>query len=184
MNQEMKQLKQILEILPPLVFQGKKNLKKMALFAYVHYTLNEAKEMDEQNKGQVCVNEHDEVRENLIVISDRIEQMDYTYDACVKLVNTVPQLKTYYNTVSGSVRKFFKAGDGWIPSLIALSALQEFTLKGYKEFEDIDFTTLISYFEKDERADSNLHLKCAIAIVENLDKVKHKNKRKKNAKRK
>lgn len=177
MNQQIKEIKQ-LSIPSVFSFTGRKNLKKMALFAYVHYTLSEAKEMDEQNKGQICVIEHEMVREKLIVISDRIEKMGYTYKACTELLQSMPQLKTYYNTVSGAVRKFFVAGDGWIPSLIALSALQEFSLKGHTEFEDIDFTSLIECFEKDDRADSSLHLKCAISIVEKLEKVKHKNKKK------
>lgn len=161
-------------MIPPII--SKEQLKKIALFSYVHYTLSEAKEFDEKNKGKIVIEEHKEVRAVLEEIHSHIEKLNYTYDMCCEMVKKFPQLATYYNSISGTIKAYFVVGDGWIPSLIALSLLQEYTIKGIKDFEHIDFTKLIDYFIKDKRADSMLHLKCACKVIDNLEKAKYKRK--------
>ncbi|WP_418179736.1 hypothetical protein ACNSOO_04535 [Aliarcobacter lanthieri] len=153
--------------------------------AWINLQLEIAEEDYNQNKGEECTRNSELLRTTMNGINKRIVEQGNSQERLEKKAKTNPFLAPYYNTISVTVKKFFKVGDGWIPSYIALCLLQIYKEKGYKDFEDIDFKILKSYFripDNGERTAKNklfLHLKCAKAIIKNIDekRVFRKNKK-------
>jgi hypothetical protein len=147
-----------------------RELKKMCVYAYVHFILSEAEKQCQEGKGQICVKQNVQARDRLLDVIKKIEDMNYTYERCQKMCVSIKNVAKYYNTVSGGVKKFFKEGDKWIPAVLGLNLLYEMQLRGHKEFEDVDFLEMIGWYELDDRSDTLTHFKCSSEILKRLYK--------------
>jgi len=156
-----------------------KKSKFEAVQAYFSLQLIKA---DVQN-GDVCVQDVEFVRDTMHKIVDIIKENNNTHKAVYTRSLSLPFLSDYYNSVGDIVGKHFKVGDGWIPAFLALEVFRQFTEKGYKDFEDIDFLKLLAQFEKGMGKGKNevsRHYKCANEIVDTLTKKRVLKKYRKN----
>jgi hypothetical protein len=157
-------------------FLDQRELKKMCIYAYCNYLLEDSEAQAKEGKGTICIKQSATAREKLLDIHNRIEKMNYTHKRVSDTANTIKSLKKkltkWYNTdIAGTVKRYFKPGDKWIPSVLVVSLLGEMKLRGHKEFEDIDFLEILSWYEEDERSGSQVyHQKCVSEIMEKLYK--------------
>ncbi len=149
-----------------------REIKKMCIYAYVHFLLKEAEDQVKEGKGEQCIEQSGNARDIALEIFDTIEQMNYTYDRLEKLAPTIRTVAPTYNTITKVVRKNFKAGDPYIPHFLSLCLLQEMKLRGHKEFEHIDLLEVMGWYEIDKRSDTNYHHKCAIEILQKIYRKK------------
>ncbi|MCT7643877.1 hypothetical protein [Aliarcobacter butzleri] len=152
--------------------------------AWINLQLEMAEEDYKQNKGEECTRDSAYLRTVMEKINKRIVEQGNGQNKLEQKAKFNPFLAPYYNQISITVKKFFKIGDGWIPSYVALCLLQLYKEKGYKDFEDIDFRNLKAYYrlydvDDDRTAKNNLflHLKCAKTIVKKMDEKRVFNKK-------
>jgi hypothetical protein len=159
-------------------FLDHRELKKMCVYAYCHFLLEDGERQCKEGKGEICIAENITAREKFLIVIERIENMNYTHDYLSDMANIIksisPKLiKWYDKDISGTVKKNFTLGSKWIPAVIVSSLLHEMKLRGHKEFEDIDFLEIISWYEKDERSTYlSLHFNTAYQIIDKLYKRK------------
>lgn len=164
------------------MFMDMRNFKFMCLQAYCLRELEEAKEAEIQME---CLDEKDRKPSDdvLFEICDRIKKAGNTVDNIKQLSLRFSPLASYYNLINKTVERHFHAGDHYIPAFLILSILQEYTLRGHKLFEDIEFTKVIDFYFKKEN-NPKKHLKCAMDVVDSIEKIKAIKKVKKQSKRK
>lgn len=164
----------------PILLDGRK-LKFECLKAWCLVQLEEAERMTKEGKGIECINtnitDKSEVALACFDIVQRIKSSGATTHNLGIISRRVPSVKLYYATIKDTVKKHFKINETWIPALLCLSILQEYTIRGYRDFQDIEFNKYLSAFESKENQSSK-HYKCAYEIIENLTKVKYGKRRK------
>lgn len=160
-----------------------RRLKFMSVCAYMYNEILIVEEAEKENKGEKVIEDKDNfVRNTLLSIKSIVEEQHYTYDDILILCVRFPQIKKFYDSISQTIKRHVKAGEGWVPALVILSVLQEFTLRGYKQFEFIPFTDAIDKFILSKKANSSKYLKVAGDVYESLTKLQYK--RPKNNKKK
>lgn len=147
----------------------------MCVCAYMHNEILILEVAEKEDKGEkVITDENDFVRNTILSLKSMIEEANYTYEYMLLLYTRFPQVKFFYDTVGTIIKKHIKAGEPWIPALVILSVLQEYTLRGYRNFEFIDFTEAIDKFIIEKRANSSKYLKVAGDVYETMVELKHK----------
>ena len=139
--------------------------------AYFHFQLVQAQKLTEEGKGRVCVMEEDIVAESVHKIKNIIEEKNNTYSDISNILRANPPFRDYYKTIGDTVKKYFKLGQGWIPSFLCIEVLRIFDEKGYLDFNEIDFVSLQGYYQKHEdRRDNDLvtHYRCAEDIYNTI----------------
>lgn len=147
----------------------------MCVCAYLHNEMLIMEEVEKENKGKTVINdENDFVRNTILSLKSIIEEANYTYENMLLLYTRFPQVKVFYDHVGTIIKKHIKVGEPWIPALVILSVLQEYTLRGYKNFEYIDFTEAIDKFILSKKANSVKYLKVAGDVFDTMVELKHK----------
>jgi hypothetical protein len=162
-----------------------RKLKFMSVCAYMHNEILIVEEAEKENKGEKVIEDKDNfVRNTLLSIKSIVEEQHYTYDDMLILYVRFPQIKKFYDSIGETIKKHVKTGEGWIPALVILSVLQEFTLRGYKQFKFIPFTDAIDKFILSKKANSSKYLRVAGDIYDSLTKLQYKRPKNNNRKRK
>lgn len=144
------------------------NMKFRCLQAWCLAELNDA----EKRKGETVIEDGEGVIDQLKNIVSRIKNKGNTHEILSHLALKDKRIKKYYNSIAKNVNRYFSLNDHWIPSMIVLSVLQEYTLRGHKDFNDIDFTKLLSQFDVIDKETKKKHYECAFDIVETISKMK------------
>lgn len=155
-----------------------RTIKFHCLQAYILVQLDLLEEAKKQGRGKDCINK-DNIEKEIVIeacekVAKRIKANGNTYETLDLMQTRLSYVQTYYDCIGKTIKKHFEVGDAWIPSLLALSMLQEYTLRGHKGFEDLDFNNLLSGFEGVEDNNVSKHFKCAFDVVETLVNKKHK----------
>lgn len=166
------------------MFFDDKRLRFITLCAYLNEEIDTLIEKEEKNLGEVCIDDEDDfVKNNILKIQSIMDSKTYTRKGLEIMVSKFPRVKFYHETIHKTIKKHIDTGDKWIPSLVIISALQEYSVKGYKCFDSIPFFDCLDKYIFDKRADHKLNLEIALDIVETLEKaeapMKFLNKKKK-----
>ena len=163
-----------------------RTIKFQCLQAYCLTQLEYAEKSTKDGKGRKCINtDHvsiDEIADACEAIAKEIKSNGNTHNSLSILGARLSYVKPYYDCIGQTVKKHFEKGDPWIPALLVLSVLQEYTLRGHKGFEAFNFTDLLSGFEGVEENNTAQHYKCAFDVVERLANIKISKKKSKKRK--
>lgn len=164
------------------MFMDFRKFKFMCLQAYC---LEELLIAEKSAYQEECLAEEDRsyCDEVLKTICDRIKEAGNTFENVKQLAKRFTPLAMYHNTINKTVEKHFKEGDKYIPAFLSLSILQEYTLRGHKMFADIDFNNVLVKYEHENNYVKK-HYKCALDVVETLEKTEAVKKVRKQNKRK
>lgn len=154
-----------------LAFLGMLNPVNMKFRCLQAWCLTEFEDA-EKRKGETVIEDGESVIDQLKDIVSRIKSKGNTHEILSHLALKDRRIKKYYNSISKNVSKYFSLNDAWIPGMIVLSVLQEYTLRGHKDFIDIDFTKLLSQFDRLDKETKKKHYECAFDIVETISKMK------------
>lgn len=167
------------------MFLDIRSLKYRAVQVYLNEHLEDAIKQSEANNGKSCTIDDNYVISQFKIIKSRFEANNNT----IKLAKANPFVGEYVNLLNDLDRKYLKAGEPYIPSLLVIGLLDLYKQNGYKDFDDIDFVELLSYYEKIDKEDRkinriSLHLSLALKQKDSLDKfsVYKKLKKKRGAK--
>ncbi|QDF28955.1 hypothetical protein [Halarcobacter anaerophilus] len=161
-----------------------RKLKFICVCAYLHNEILILERAERENTGIKVLDDKDEFLKNTIMsIKSIIEENRFTYEDIKILYKFFPQVKRFYDLIGKTISNHIKIGAEWLPGLVILSVLQEFTLRGYKHFEYIPFTDAIDKFIVEKKINSSRYLKIAGDIYESVVSYEYKrpkkNKRKK-----
>ena len=154
---------------------GQLDLKWRCLQAWCLSELQTAEEMVQKGKGQKVFNEEleKEIKKVLIEVADEIKTNGNTKHILKILSQRNPRISFYYNEISKVVDRYFKINEEWIASFFVLNVLSEYKIRGHKGFESFDLLGLLAEFEKSVEKDLKLkHFKCAVDLIESMDRVK------------
>lgn len=154
-----------------LAFLGMLNPVNMKFRCLQAWCLSELEEA-EYSKGQTVVEDGTRLRGSLNEIINKIKRDGNTHAILSHLALKDKRIGKYYNIIGKIVSKHFKLNDEWIPAMIVLSVLQEYTLRGHKCFEDVNFTDLLDMFNHLDKETKKKHYDCAFEIVETVSKMK------------
>lgn len=156
-----------------------RKLKFMCVCAYMHNEILTLEEIERTGKGERVIEDGNKLVENTILsIKSIIEKENYTYETIKTLNEKLPQVKFYYDSISSTIKKYVKNGEPWIPSIVILSVLQEFTFRGYKIFEFIPFIEAIDSFIIERNLKASPYLKIAGDIYETMIGLTYKKNKK------
>lgn len=171
-----------------MIILDHRTIKFHCLQAYILVQLEGAEKNTAEGKGKMCINEKyvnvDDVANGCGEIAQKIKANGNTYEALGLLASRLSCASDYYNCIGHTIKKHFKVGEPWIPSLLGLTLLQEYTLRGHKGFENIDFSYLLSGFDGVEGNNIKTHYECALDVLDTLIKMKPKKKKSSKKKKK
>lgn len=152
------------------MFMDMRNFKFKALQAYC---LNELVLAEKAEYQSECLEEQDRDKSDEVLrgIALKIRENGNTVENIEKLAASFAPIATYYNIIIKTVGRHFTVGEKYIPAFLILSILQEYTLRGHKGFDDVDFIETLSMYEKPDN-DVRKHYECAFDIVTQLEKIK------------
>lgn len=150
-----------------------KRLKFICLCAFMNREIEILEEREKNNEGENCIDDNDGfVRDTLKKIQNRMNEKFYNKKALILLRPRFPKVEFYYNLIESIISRHVKKDEKWIPSIVILSSIQEYSLRGYTLFDDIDFNSCIDRFINDKRAEHKFNMEIALDIVETLAGVK------------
>jgi hypothetical protein len=154
---------------------GHLDLKWRCLQAWCLTELQTAEEEAAKGKGEKVFSLEIEakIKEVLERIASEIKANGNTKHILKILDQRNPRIGFYYNEIHKVVNKHFKINEEWITSFFVLNVLSEYKLRGHKGFENIEFFEVIADFEKTVESELELkHFKCAVDVIETMDKLK------------
>jgi hypothetical protein len=154
---------------------GQLNLKWRCLQAWCLAELQNAEDESKKGKGQKVFNEEleKEIKEVILQVAEEIKKQGNTKHILQIFDKRNPRIGFYYNEIHKVVNKHFKINEQWITSFFVLNVLSEYKLRGHKGFENIEFFEVIADFEKTVESELKLkHFKCAVDVIETMDKLK------------
>lgn len=153
------------------------NDKYLAVKYFVFKILSE----HEHLKGDIVTADSEEVRKHLLLVKDLCNAKHYAHMARRGLKNLIINRRLYYlQEVDKVTNEYFKAGEPFIPAVLCLSLLHQYTeMDGFKDFKDIPFADLLQKYEsfsmtKEDRDLVYKHYRCASAILDRLNTLKYK----------
>lgn len=156
-----------------------RKLKFMCVCAYMHNEILNLEKIEREGKGERVIKDEDNfVTNTLLSIKSIIEENKYTYEDMSILSNRIPRIRFFYDAIDPIIRKHVNIGEEWIPAIVILSVLQEFTLRGYEIFKYIPFIEAIDYFITEKDLKASPYMKVAGDIHDGMVALKfNKNKK-------
>ena len=146
-----------------------KRLRFITLCAFMYEEIEIAFEKENDPSSKVCIDDEENlVKNSLIKVKEIIKDRAYRKEDIRKLIQAFPRIEIYYDTISKVINKHIKINDDWIPAIVVLSSLQEYSFRGYSHFEEINFIKCLDKYLLDKRADHKLNFRIAEDIVETL----------------
>lgn len=155
-----------------MIFDDKR-LRFICLCAFMNRELEIHEEREKNKEGEDCIDDSDGlVRNTLKKIQTRLNEKFYNKKALLLLGPRFPKVQFYYDLIYEVISNHVKKDEKWIPSIVILSSIQEYSLRGYTLFDDIDFNSCIDRFINDKRAEHKFNMQIALDIVETLANAK------------
>lgn len=151
-------------------------LKYRSILAYFHTQLEYVENKRKKGiYGQVCTKDPILVRETMLRIKEKIENVKCTKKHLQDQIKNNPMLVIFYDLAADIVAKHFTVNTVWMPSFLMLEVLRLFAEKGYNYFKEINFEEIQAQFELHEDRKNSmipLHYKCAEEIFLTLEQKK------------